>query len=109
MQCLDDAICRLRLTLNPKSSYQPWQRGVDFCGYRIWPTHILPRKRNVKRWRLRLRQLAEDYRRGRAAMSDVRQAVSSCIAYHSHASAHRTLAGVLDDAIFTRNARHADY
>ena len=25
-------------------SVQPWQRGVNFCGYRIWPTHKLLRQ-----------------------------------------------------------------
>jgi len=37
------ALADLRLELNPKSGYFPYQRGIDFCGYRIWPTHILPR------------------------------------------------------------------
>ena len=109
LDLIGDTCARLKLRLNPKSHYAPWQRGLDFCGYRIWPTHILPRKRNTRRWRLLLRQLAEDYRRGRVGLSEVRQAVSSCIAYHSHASAHRTLAGILDDAIFTRSTEHANH
>jgi hypothetical protein len=102
MQCLDDAICRLRLTLNPKSSYQPWQRGVDFCGYRIWPTHILPRKRNTKRWRSRLRALSEQYADGAVTLDECRQMVASCIAYHAHANAWRTLSGLLADTSFCK-------
>ena len=102
MQCLDDAICRLRLTLNPKSHYQPWQRGVDFCGYRIWPTHILPRKRNVKRWRDRLRALSEQYADGAVTLDECRQMVASCIAYHAHANAWRTLSGLLADTSFCK-------
>lgn len=30
-------------------SVQPWQRGVNFCGYRIWPTHKLLRRDSVRR------------------------------------------------------------
>jgi hypothetical protein len=75
---------------------------VDFCGYRIWPTHILPRKRNTKRWRARLRSLSEQYARGAATLDECRQMAASCIAYHAHASAWRTLSGLLADARFCK-------
>lgn len=35
----------LRLKLNKKSKYFPNYHGIDFCGYRIFETHILLRKR----------------------------------------------------------------
>ena len=47
----------LHLTLNSKSRYYPDKMGIDFCGYRTFPTHRLLRnnskkkiKRNVKKW-----------------------------------------------------------
>ena len=47
----------LHLTLNSKSRYYPDNMGIDFCGYRTFPTHRLLRnnskkkiKRNVKKW-----------------------------------------------------------
>ena len=104
LEFIADEATRLKLRLNPKSAYAPWQRAVDFCGYRIWPTHILPRKRNVRRWRERLRRLAQDFSAGRSNLRDAQQMIASCIAYHRHASAKRTLAGLLDDLIFTRSA-----
>ncbi len=33
----------LELELNEKSRYYPNKMGVNFCGYRIWPTHRLLR------------------------------------------------------------------
>ena len=36
-------------------SVQPWQAGVNFCGYRIWPTHKLLRKSSVIRAKRKLR------------------------------------------------------
>ena len=102
MQCLDDAMGLLGLRLNPKSGYYPWKRGGDFCGYRIWPTHILPRKRNTKRWRARLRSLSEQYARGSVAIDECRQMVASCIAYHAHANARRTLDTMLADFTLSR-------
>lgn len=35
----------LKLTLNSKSKYFPNKFGIDFCGYRIYETHIILRKR----------------------------------------------------------------
>ena len=51
----------LSLQLNPKTQIFPYKQGVDFCGYRIWPTHVLPRKRTVKRARRRFKALARLY------------------------------------------------
>ncbi len=48
----------LKLELNSKSSYFKNKKGINFCGYRIFETHILLRKRfkkktvkNVKLWK----------------------------------------------------------
>lgn len=49
---------RLKLELNKKSKYFPNKFGIDFCGYRIYETHIILRKRfkskiskNIRLWR----------------------------------------------------------
>ena len=36
---------KLNLRLNKKSKYFPNKKGIDFCGYVIYPTHIKLRKR----------------------------------------------------------------
>lgn len=48
----------LKLSLNSKSKYFPNKFGIDFCGYRIYETHIILRKRfkskinkNIRLWR----------------------------------------------------------
>ncbi len=99
MRELGEAVNGLALSFNPKTSIHPWQRGVDFCGYRIWPTHILPRKRNVKRARLAFRSLAEKYHDGDVDQEYVRQRVMSFLAYTKHCSAFRTVDGVLGDLV----------
>lgn len=95
----------LGLALNPKTAIHPWQRGLDFCGYRIWPTHILPRKRNIKRARATFRQLMTRYRQGLVDQRHVRQRVCSFLAYTKHCSAQRTVSGVLDDLVLVRKAQ----
>ena len=39
----------LNLELNQKSRYYPSSIGIDFCGYRIFETHLLLRKRFKKK------------------------------------------------------------
>lgn len=104
MKALAGEVNALCLALNPKTAIHPWQRGLDFCGYRIWPTHILPRKRNVKRARLSFRQLATRYRAGQVDQEHVRQRVNSFLAYTKHCSAARTVSGVLGDLRLKRAA-----
>lgn len=94
---LGGAVNALGLTLNPKTAYHPWQRGVDFAGYRIWPTHILPRKRNIKRATADFRKLAKAYAAGRVGPARVRQRVDAFRAYTKHCNAEKTTKHVLQD------------
>lgn len=48
------AIEELKLELNRKTQVRRAVAGIDWCGYRTWATHILPRKRNIKRMRRRI-------------------------------------------------------
>jgi len=74
----------LGLRVNPKSDVYPAKAGVDFCGYRTWSTHILPRKRNVKRARKSLRGLRRRFERGEIAICQLRQRMSSFMGYLKH-------------------------
>lgn len=105
---LGEAVNSLGLALNPKTAIHPWQRGVDFCGYRIWPTHILPRKRNIKRARLAFREMAAQYHAGEIDLEFVRQRVMSFLAYSKHCSAKRTVDGVLGDLVLVRKCPESD-
>jgi retron-type reverse transcriptase len=105
MQALGEAVRNLGLWLNPKTAVHPWQRGIDFCGYRIWPTHILPRKRNIKRARADFRELASQYHHGEVDLEHVRQRVMSFRAYAKHCNARRTVDGVLGDLVLVPGLR----
>jgi hypothetical protein len=97
----------LGLSMNPKTAIHPWQRGIDFCGYRIWPTHILPRKRNIKRARRDFRTLAAKYSKGRESFSTVRNRVMSFLAYTKHCQANKTVEAILGDLVLTRAEKPA--
>ena len=80
----------LNLTLNHKTRIIPDAEGCDFCGYRIWTTHRLPRKRNVSRMRRRMKKLCKMYRRGVIPAENVRAAWASFLGYMKHCDGYRT-------------------
>lgn len=98
LDAIDKEVQKIGLTLNPKSCYFPWQRGVDFCGYRAWPTHRLPRKRTVKSARKRLKKYAEQYKQGRCGLNDYKSRSMSFIAYMNRCQSRTTLETILNES-----------
>ncbi|WP_457572467.1 reverse transcriptase domain-containing protein [Desulfovulcanus sp.] len=96
-------VCELCLMLNPKTSIFPAYRGVDFAGYRIWATHILPRKRNVRKARKKLKQLAMAYTQGEIGLDYVRPSLMSFLGYMKHCASYVTLRSILKN--FTLNKK----
>lgn len=96
----------MNLLLNPKTAIFPAQRGVDFCGYRIWATHMLPRKRTTKRARRDFRKLAKRYAAGDIQLSDVQTRVASFLAYTKHCQAKHTTETLLNDLVLTKDNTH---
>ncbi|MEX1058522.1 MAG: reverse transcriptase/maturase family protein [Natronospirillum sp.] len=86
----------LGLSLSKWSVY-PASQGVDFAGYRTWATHMLPRKRNIKRARKRIKALAKGYAAGRESPETVRSSMASYIGYTKHCQSHRTVVGLRAD------------
>lgn len=80
----------LSLKLNPKSRIYKASQGIDFCGYRTWSGYTLPRKRNVRRMRRRMKKLCKMYRRGDIPAENVRAAWASFLGYMKHCNGFRT-------------------
>lgn len=95
------------LKLNPKSKCSPLKNGVDFCGYRIWTTHILPRKRIIKRARKKFKKMADYYRDNEPDFKYIRPRVMSFLAYMSHCDGRKTTQHILKNFKLTRG--HHDH
>jgi len=91
---------RLDLTLNPKTGIFPGHNGIDFCGYRIWPTHIKPRKATVKRAKRRLRKMAKVYQKSPQIIVHARESIQSFLGYIRYCSGWKTTASVLERVVF---------
>lgn len=103
---IDDEVTSLGLRLNPKTSIRPAHAGIDFAGYRIWATHILPRKRNVVRARKMLKRTRAQYATGALDLAAARARLMSYLAYAKHCNAHNTTQAILDELVLIR--RHPE-
>ena len=81
---------RLRLVLHPRKSLVfPVKVGVDFCGFRIYPTHRRLRRSSVQRFVRRFRRQREAYRRGEITLDEMTTSVRSWIAHAAHGDTYR--------------------
>jgi hypothetical protein len=98
---------RLKLNLNPKTGIFPGKQGIDFCGYRIWPSHIKPRKSTVKRAKRRLKKLAELYASNPKIFEHAKASMQSFFGYIRHCSGLQTTKSLLRGVIFTHKENPA--
>lgn len=87
-QILDFVQDKLHLDLNSKSKYYPSKMGVNFCGYRIFPTHKLLRtnskkkmKRNILNWNKLFDQGKLDIERAMLSINSWKGHISHCNSY----------------------------
>lgn len=93
----------LRLRLNSKTDIFPISRGIDFLGYRIWPTHRLLRKASVKRMRRALKKFQKLYREGRIGFDRINATVQSWLGHAKHANTYSLRKKILGSVTFSRS------
>lgn len=90
---------KLDLRLNTKTRIYQASQGIDFCGYRTWATHSLPRKRNVKRIKRRLKRLAKLAKDGKRDVKDLNQVWASFLGYMQHCSSLSTTKATYEEIL----------
>ena len=96
---------QLRLVLNNKTTVQATNQGVDFCGYRIWPTHRLLRKIAAKKMRRRLRYLQRAYARGEVSLETTHASVQSYMGLLKHCDSYNLRQKLFGNLVFVREMR----
>jgi len=80
---------KLDLDLNDKSGYYPNELGADFCGYRIYETHILLRKRSIKKIKKLVKYVNEKYDNNSLDFEKFRQQFNSWRGHAKHANSYK--------------------
>jgi retron-type reverse transcriptase len=81
---------RLRLLLHSKKSQVfPVEVGLDFCGFRLYPTHRRLRRSSIRRFVQRFRNQRVAYQQGELALADLHTSVRSWIAHAAHGDTWR--------------------
>jgi retron-type reverse transcriptase len=86
---------KLRLRLNRKSQIRSISQGVDFVGYRVFTTHLLPRKRTIKAAKIRFKTLSWLFAHGEINLDDVKPRLMSFLGYCKHCKCQKSLASAL--------------
>lgn len=93
----------LHLKLNNKTMICPIDKGVEWVGYRIWPTHVTLRKSTSLRMKRRLRLLQNQYADGRVTLDRVRETVSSYKAMMKHCDCYSLDKKIFENFVLTHN------
>ena len=95
----------LRLQLHEnKTQVSRAKDGIDWLGYRVFPTHVRIRKSNVHRFKRRLKRMQEMYRRREMMAEGVDHRIQSWLAHANHANSYRLQHELLSKAAFTRKS-----
>lgn len=93
---------RLHLALNGKTTVRTADQGVDFCGYRVWPTHRKLRKKTALKMKRRLKYLQRAYSRGEVGFDEMNASVQSYLGLLKHCDSYNLRRKLFDTLIFTR-------
>jgi len=101
---LDEFITdRLHLKLNNKTMVRTVNQGVEFVGYRVWPTHRKIRKKTAKKMNRRMRYLSKAYKRGEVSINVIKTSLQSYTGMLQHANCHNLRMKMLKQLVLIKS------
>lgn len=95
----------LRLRLHPKKNViSPVKNGIRFLGFRVFPTHRLLPKDNVRRFRRRIRALQHAYAKYEISLPEIQQRMMSWSGHACQADTFRLRCNLFAGMLFGRAA-----
>lgn len=80
---------QLGLELHPqKIVYSKFANGIDFLGYVVFPSHILPRSKTKKRMLRKIKEKVKEYKTGKITKERLNQTIQSYLGYLTHANTY---------------------
>ena len=97
-------LASLRLRLHEgKMQVKPSRLGLTFVGYRLWASHRLVRKANVREFRRRVRWMRQAYAAGVNDWNDIKPRLASWIGHARQADSERLLRRLCREWTFMRD------
>lgn len=87
---------KLKLHLNNKTDIFPIKRGLDFLGYRIWPTHRLLRKKSKKKIKRRMIKYEKQYLAGKLDIKTIQRSLAGWLGHAKFANTYNLRMFLLD-------------
>ncbi len=94
----------LRLELNRKTQISPLKNGVNFCGYKIWTTHMKIRTESKRRIKRKLKKFQQKYKEGDMEAEEIRQVLMSWAGYAKHADSYWLVNKIFNQFSFSRQS-----
>ena len=93
---------KLKLKLNRKTQvFLVKQRSIDFLGYKIWSTHRLLRKCNIKRTKRKFKKFQKLYKERAITLKDINPSIMSWLGHAKWADSYKLRVKIFRSLVFT--------
>jgi len=93
---------RLKLNLNKKTAIRPISLGIEFIGYKLWPTHVKLKKASALKMKRRLKQVQELYNDRKIDFEKANSTVQSYFGVLQHCNSFKLKSKVLNSFVLSR-------
>lgn len=99
---------KLKLNLNNKTAIRPISLGIEFVGYKLWPTHVKLKKASALKMKRRLKQVQELYNEGKIEFEKVNSTVQSYFGVLKHCNSYRLKNKIFEGFVLSRHSEEGD-
>ncbi len=96
---------KLALDLNKKTAIRPISCGIEFVGFRLWPTHRKLKKSGIKKIKKRIKTLQKAYRNGSMTFEKVNASMQSYFGIMKHFNSYNFKTKPLNETAFKRDEK----
>lgn len=93
---------KLKLELNSKTNIFPLNQGVNYLGYRIFPTHMLLREKSKKKMKRKMKAFQKKYKEGKITLEQITRCVVSWKGHAKHAATYNLQNKIFEKYYFTK-------
>ncbi len=92
----------LKLNLNNKTAIRPISLGIDFVGYKVWPTHTKLRKTSALKMKRRLKVVQKDFSRNKIDFDRANATVQSYLGILKHCDSYNLKNKIFKDFVLKK-------